>query len=180
MGYVYFIGELSGGPVKIGHTGGCVHQRLRGLQTAYPAPLGVLLAVEGTADMERRFHSICGADRLSGEWFKRGAVVGRLMEALAAALPEEGIIDKQPRPQGRAVGECSPDAAAPRKVGRPPKAEKDQPWIAAGLPRETYYRHLRAGGARPRGRPRLAEPCPWLALGISKATYYRQLKTRET
>ena len=53
---VYFIQSGEGGPVKIGHTNGDVKRRLEALQTGNPAPLKLLLSIDGGRDIERIFH----------------------------------------------------------------------------------------------------------------------------
>lgn len=72
-GFVYFIGELTAGPIKIGSSTN-VHSRLRSLQTGSPVDL-VVLAHFPTEDRfgdEHSLHEEFRHLRQRGEWFRRG------------------------------------------------------------------------------------------------------------
>lgn len=70
-GIVYFL--VGSGPhgliCKIGFTGGDVWKRVRQIQACSPLELDVFGYVEGTIDLERKFHETFAPLRLHGEWF---------------------------------------------------------------------------------------------------------------
>jgi hypothetical protein len=71
-GFVYFIGEGFGQPVKVGWAAD-PQRRLRELQIGSPRRLAVLHARPGTKKDERALHHRLKASRLSGEWFEWSA-----------------------------------------------------------------------------------------------------------
>lgn len=66
-GYVYFI--VVGEHIKIGFSAD-PGARFKSLDTGFPVSPGLMLAVLGTADEEKRLHHMFAADRFRGEWFK--------------------------------------------------------------------------------------------------------------
>ena len=73
-------------------------------------------------------------------------------------------------------------AARGRKGGRISGAERhqgsteaEQPWVAAGVSRRTWYRH---GGQPP--EESAAQQRPWEAAGVSRRTWYRQKAGQHT
>ncbi len=70
-GIVYFlVGSTRHGLVcKIGFTGGDVWKRVRQIQASSPIELDIFGYVEGTLDLERKFHDTFAPLRLHGEWF---------------------------------------------------------------------------------------------------------------
>ncbi len=66
--WVYFIEAIGAGVIKIGISQN-PEARLRSLQTASPTPLRLIVAVYGTANLERRLHRKFSPMRRNGEWF---------------------------------------------------------------------------------------------------------------
>jgi hypothetical protein len=68
-GFIYFIQGERGGPIKIGYTTD-VMNRLKTLQTGYPYPLKLLLAIHGSLEKERNIQKEFINIKLQGEWFE--------------------------------------------------------------------------------------------------------------
>ena len=70
-GIVYFL--VGSGPhgliCKVGFTGGDVWKRVSQIQACSPLELDIFGYVEGTLDLERKFHETFAPLRLHGEWF---------------------------------------------------------------------------------------------------------------
>lgn len=64
---VYFI--RGGAFIKIGKTRD-LNARLPGIQTSYPEPLEVLLAIGGGRNLEKALHQKFASLRAEGEWFR--------------------------------------------------------------------------------------------------------------
>jgi len=66
-GCVYFVGA---GPfVKIGWTGGKVHDRIASMRTGCPYELVLLGFRSGSIEVEKDFHRLFAEHRHRGEWF---------------------------------------------------------------------------------------------------------------
>jgi DNA-binding XRE family transcriptional regulator len=71
-GYIYVIGAADSPLVKIGATRGPVAQRLRQIQTSYPALLSVISQCYVENDvhqLEKSIHAFLDEQRAHGEWF---------------------------------------------------------------------------------------------------------------
>lgn len=80
----------------------------------------------------------------------------------------------------------STQAARGRLGGRPLQTGENQPWLALGISRATWYRRQqRSKPASAALNKRLGRPLvtkntqPWLALGISRAKWYRDQKVAQ-
>lgn len=69
VGWIYFIQQINGGPIKIGWATN-VERRCVVMQAVNPYQLSVLGKFKGTIDDERRLHDEFAAVRLHGEWFE--------------------------------------------------------------------------------------------------------------
>lgn len=67
-GYIYFIGNLDQGCVKIGYSKK-VNQRLRSLQTGSPIKLKIIKKIKGNRSKERKLHKRFAHLNKHGEWF---------------------------------------------------------------------------------------------------------------
>ena len=76
--YIYAIRGLVSGSVKIGISRN-VRQRMIVLKSSTAEPLELLVAVPGTRTDEKVAHIYCDAERISGEWFRPGKSVERLI-----------------------------------------------------------------------------------------------------
>lgn len=72
---IYFVQEAwsDKSPIKIGFSGGDVRNRVSHLQSASPAPLCLLAAVDGSQQDEQKEHRRWKHLRLHGEWFRADA-----------------------------------------------------------------------------------------------------------
>lgn len=77
-GFVYFIGEMPDGPIKIG-IGIDPEARLETLQTGNPRSLVLLGGMPGGINAERILHARFMAQRLRGEWFERSPLLDDLI-----------------------------------------------------------------------------------------------------
>jgi DNA-binding XRE family transcriptional regulator len=69
MSVVYFVRAGKDGPVKIGWSkDGAV--RIKALQTAHHMRLELIRQLDGTIELEHRFHSYFASKRIRGEWFE--------------------------------------------------------------------------------------------------------------
>lgn len=66
---IYFLQCAPDGPIKIGHTNGCVVSRLRQLQSTSPHVLAILGAHEGDRYVEAELHQRFAEHNVRGEWF---------------------------------------------------------------------------------------------------------------
>lgn len=83
MGYVYFLGDDEGGPVKVGYAKYDVNKRLTVLQTGYPRRLSVLAVIKDVPiETETAVHRFLSEHRMHGEWFARTPCVHDLIDAV--------------------------------------------------------------------------------------------------
>jgi len=68
-GWLYFIQEEGGGPIKIGFAND-VHERLMQLQAGNHRRLRVIARMLGDSVIEALLHRMHREDRISGEWFE--------------------------------------------------------------------------------------------------------------
>jgi Meiotically up-regulated gene 113 len=83
--YVYVIGPMNRGPVKIGISG-APEGRLRELQTGHPEILCVLATFPGGEEHEQALHKFFAPERLQGEWFKRTPRVRKFIDMIACKV----------------------------------------------------------------------------------------------
>lgn len=81
LDWVYFIGQQSGGLVKIGVSNDPV-ARMTTLQVGSPVPLELLVAIVGDIALERTLHAIFSRDRAHGEWFRRSETLTEFVRIL--------------------------------------------------------------------------------------------------
>lgn len=67
-GWLYFIQEEGGGPIKVGFAND-VQMRLKQLQTGNPRQLVLLVAMPGHSELEACIHRCWERYRIRGEWF---------------------------------------------------------------------------------------------------------------
>lgn len=77
---VYVLGGIDGKFFKIGFTNN-LQERMRSLQTAFPGPLHLYLAIPAEKDVERKLHDHFSAYRAHGEWFKRCAPILQFIDS---------------------------------------------------------------------------------------------------
>jgi hypothetical protein len=82
MSFVYFIRESARGYVKIGYAAN-VQSRLKGLQTASPAPLEIMAVIKCSRETETDLHIFYDQYREIGEWFRPAPAI---LEAAELAL----------------------------------------------------------------------------------------------
>lgn len=85
MSWVYFIGIVRGGPVKIGWTTKPT-VRLGCLISWSPHEMRILATAPGGKYEERAVHIACDAARIRGEWFGRS----RRLRAIVASVRRSG------------------------------------------------------------------------------------------
>lgn len=83
--YVYVIGEVDRGPVKIGVSAE-PKLRLRDHQTSYPYKLEVLAQCNGGKETEAKLHALFKKERLLGEWFKRSARIRTFIDMISCGV----------------------------------------------------------------------------------------------
>lgn len=83
-GYVYFMQEDGGGPIKIGKSKE-PKGRLRRLQTASHSRIRLLAVVQGYDMVEAQMHRRFAASRIRGEWFKPTHELLAFIEGIHAA-----------------------------------------------------------------------------------------------
>lgn len=68
-GYVYFVQEEGGGPIKIGWATN-PSKRLSGMQSGNPRRLRLIGAIAGERNLEGKLHTKFAKFRQTGEWFE--------------------------------------------------------------------------------------------------------------
>lgn len=79
--YVYFMRQVSGGPIKIGHAVDPAN-RLRTAQPGNPDTLEILAVCRGTVKSERFLHKYFAKHREQGEWFSPAPELMELISTL--------------------------------------------------------------------------------------------------
>lgn len=90
---VYFIQAETTKLVKIG-VANVVADRLYDLQAASPDRLSVIASVDGDMTLEKAFHRVLKIHRAHGEWFKPGAWVEVVLDAVAAKTYSWAILNE--------------------------------------------------------------------------------------
>jgi hypothetical protein len=96
--YVYIIGQLDDGPVKIGITAH-IKRRLYALQHAHPYKLVVLAKYLAEDSEETKLHELFKQYRLSGEWFERSPAIKEFIIAVRSRIPAEQRYETASRPR---------------------------------------------------------------------------------
>lgn len=81
LGYVYFVGHLVEGPIKVGHTRGAPEARLAAIQTYCPFDLVLHGTISGHAGHEQEIHELLSDYAIRGEWFERDGAL-QMFDAL--------------------------------------------------------------------------------------------------
>lgn len=68
MSYVYFVQQITGGPIKIGWAAD-PRKRIYTLQLSNPVPLVILAVMPGTLELEKDLHLRFETSMVLGEWF---------------------------------------------------------------------------------------------------------------
>lgn len=87
---IYFIHPMGTKWIKIGLARGITAaRRLQTLQTAWPIPLELILAIPGAApELERRLHLLFQSKHLRGDWFDYAPVIKQFIEAVEPIADE--------------------------------------------------------------------------------------------
>lgn len=79
-GYVYFIENGRGGPIKIGYSeSNNIKKRLVELQPYNPALLTLMCFIKGTRELEAYYHKKFAKYNIRGEWFERNDELDKLI-----------------------------------------------------------------------------------------------------
>lgn len=105
---IYFIQAAEGGPIKIGYAVD-PNKRLVELQRMSPAPLRILVTIEGTRKKEGKIHRHFVHLRQHGEWFRAEQ---ELLDFIANPLQELPKRKRLTLRQAKAL-----ESPAPRKTG---------------------------------------------------------------
>ncbi len=142
--FVYFIGPIIGGPVKIGFSRNPGRRMLR-LSEGAPFPLQLLCAAPGTIYDEKRVHAEFAASRAHGEWFHRTPELIDLISCvkLTGALPSHILSRPIPRRLLTRTGvKRTPEQCARIGAG----VRRHHAWISESIriAREKYERSVAA------------------------------------